>query len=179
MNKIIFLDVDGPLIPGRMYRTSRGTHRKDENCVVTGYHFDPVAVSMLHKICGETGAKIVWNTAHNARGLSDLWSDADANGLPRDLFHEDAQTAYPGGYDKIPGSALLGSISRILAITRWLNEHPHTEAWVAIDDELIDTPRLIHIDFEMGMTVETYDLALSLLNGAVNEETSKLHEVSA
>jgi hypothetical protein len=55
MNKVIFLDIDGPVIPidvpvrESVYRTT----------------YNPESIEYLNLLCEETGAKVVTNSMHN------------------------------------------------------------------------------------------------------------------
>ncbi len=56
--KIIFLDIDGVMKPGRAYWCE-----VRRNTIEGG--FDPLAVAAINRICGRTGAYVVFNTTWN------------------------------------------------------------------------------------------------------------------
>ena len=58
-NTIIFQDIDGPLIPMRMYYRGARPHNGQS------FIYDPVAVDMLSVICEKFNARVVFNTLHN------------------------------------------------------------------------------------------------------------------
>ena len=153
-NKIIFLDIDGPVIPvnagmyNSMYRT---TH-------------DRTAITLLIRLCEETGAKIVTNTFHNEIWYQDgdLKSDLIKWGLKPEYFHEDWQTIFPNINYKQLNSPVRG-IGRLHAINQWLVAH-EVDKWVCFDDRLFtDLPNLIHIKGGMGIRQTHYEQALEIL----------------
>lgn len=159
--RVIFLDVDGPLIPGRQYKTREGTHRYSRTGGLIGYRFDAFCVRIVSDLARTAAARIVWNTTHNARGLNQLMDDAQASGFDLSLFHEThPQTEYPG---EQTFSGLFRGKSRLQSIRGWLSAHPEVTDWIVIDDERIRTPRLVHVSFDQGVTSKHYDRALDLL----------------
>lgn len=141
--KILFLDVDGVLIPARNYFSNR-----------YAYQFDPLAVEAVKRICKRTGAQVVMNTAWNATPpeLRHLCLSAE---FP---LSNDWQTEYP-------------VCERWEGITGWLAKHPDVTTWAVLDDDakgllplpLNDFVRVIVVDPEVGITTANYREATRLL----------------
>lgn len=152
--KIIFQDVDGPLIPGRMYYAKHATYSHD----LGAFLYDPVAVGMIRELCRKHGAKVVYNTAHNEEDFNLMRYKARVNDM-EDLLHDDCRTDFVlNQEDEIP--------SRRAAIERWLARHPEVTSWVVIDDESnIHPTRQVTIDFNLGMTINSFFKAEEILSG--------------
>lgn len=148
-NRILFLDIDGPLIPHRAYDMPGQTRP-----YVT--KFDPCAVGIINKACRKQGRKIVLHsswirtkfmTRDDLLG-QDVKEHCIAQGIEAELFHEDAycdrDTSWR--YDRV----LL-----------WLNAHPEVRDFVIVDDEAPDplwhfTKQVLLVDFENGLTMKDY-----------------------
>ena len=145
--KIIFQDIDGPLIPFRMY------YRGDRPFDTTKQSFvwDPIAVDMVNELCKKFDAKVVFNTAHGENPKEVLQHQAHQNGLLH--VHDDCKTSYP----------FTGN--RYQAITEWLEKYPNVQKfdWIVIDDTQVCLSRQIKVDWEVGMTLENYRKACMLL----------------
>lgn len=149
MTKIIFLDVDGPLIPGRMYY-DRITSTYDE--VAGQFKYDPIAVGMIRKLCQESGAHVVFNTAHNEHSHDVMRSKARYNGFD-DLLHPKVpRTCFRVVFDR-----------RIDAVNDWIAKNGPVDEWVAIDDELFHDTNQVYIDFNLGITINNFFKALQIL----------------
>lgn len=148
------------MIPGRQYGTKGGTHRRDASGKVIGYRFDSFSVHLVTHLARTAGARIVWNTTHNDRGIEALRADALESGLDLTLFHDDPQTAYPG---EMKFSGYAWSMTRLKAIRRWLAAHPEVTHWVALDDDPIRARNAIRIDFHSGITSVHVDKAMEIL----------------
>jgi hypothetical protein len=164
--KIIFLDVDGPLIPGRMYYESGSTFICDPlNDQKVSHRYDPIAVGMIKALCDATGAKVVFNSAHNGGGPASMKWQAKCNDLHEYLHETEWTTQFPNGYGE-----------RINGIRGWLENHPEVTTWIDIDDELVPTNRLVHVHFDIGMTIDNYRKALWLLTNQ-EEKISVPHTI--
>lgn len=165
MERVIILDVDGPMIPGRQYETKLGIKRRNKRGEMIGYRFDPFSVHLVTHLARTANAAIVWNTMHNQRGLSAITEDARASGLDETLFHETCpQTCYPAPLEPWKMSqGIIPGMTRISAITTWLTMHPKVTHWVALDDELIKHKNAILVDFEGGLTSGHIDRAMEIL----------------
>jgi hypothetical protein len=155
MNKIIFLDIDGPVIPttvsiyNSMFRLKHNSN----------------AIIYLNKLCKKTGAKIVTNTMHNINDYVDgnIKDDLIKWGIKEEYFHESWKTIFPLINYKEINSKIRG-IGRLHAIDLWLVEQKDIDNWVCFDDRYFTTlPNLIHIEDGLGIKKEHYDYALKFL----------------
>lgn len=135
--KILFLDVDGPLIPNRLYY---GGIPQFENGI---WRYDPVAVEIVKYLCQRYGVKIVYNSSHNNGGLEHMINQANANGFDAVHFHADMITDFP-----------LRLNTRLGAIAKWLTYHPEVTKWAVFDDAIIDHVNAIQINFETGILIK-------------------------
>jgi len=151
MSKIIFQDIDGPLIPLRMYFIGG----RPFNQQVGSFIYDPVAVWMIKHLCQKFDAKVVLNSAHNECSYEAMKKQADFNGLG-DVIHQDLKTKFPNTPD------------RLSAIEEWLSRHEDITEWIVIDDMPVDSSRnvahsrQVPINYNIGMTVESFKHACHL-----------------
>ena len=155
MQKIIFLDIDGPVIPTPMYFI-------DNMCSFDRSVVSTIAIGWLRHLVRLSDAKIVCNSAHNyiSTGTSrsdtierDLKQDLIRHGIPRDSFHENWRTKFPN-----PTVIKMSDhrSNRIIAIEEWIRENGETD-WVGFDDEPYTTDsRLVHIDFDVGIDRDAF-----------------------
>jgi len=141
MQKVLFLDVDGPLIPSTTFfvNPAASKHR----------HLSPYAVAIVNRLCEDAKAKIVMNTYHNSDGLK-LRDDLLVNGIKEEVLHPEWQTKYPHG--------LLSAemATRLAAIQEWEARNGEAD-WLAFDDShFTQDPRLILVDFDAGITTKEY-----------------------
>lgn len=149
MTKIIFLDIDGPMIPGRAYMLPKQTK------IVTV--FDPVAVSMLNTLCKERGWKIVVHSSWvRIMGGQETVDHCVTQGLLAEHFHEDAYCDENENW-------------RYTRVAKWLKNHPEVEKYVILDDEPYKADvfsnyphpeelknHLILVDFEDGLLTKEF-----------------------
>ena len=146
--KIVFLDIDGPMIPATMFLVDR----------MCSWHrvFPPTTVAVVKELCERTGAKIVFNTTHNRPfdGVPNIDAALVAHGLDAAHLHStDRHTLYP-------------DIDRKAAVAEWLHRHPEVSEWVALDDvKFTDDERLIFVDSDAGLHVGHLNLAIDRLGG--------------
>jgi hypothetical protein len=131
---ILFLDIDGPMIPLALtyYLIDNPGDRIMSN----------VCVGILNNICRKTEAKIVTNTTHNIDhpGQATIREILIRNGVKEEYFHKDHKTIYG-----------VETHNRMKAIDLWLYLHDNPN-WVALDDEIFtDNPNLIPIDRDKGL----------------------------
>jgi len=167
MEKIIFVDVDGPLIntPCYFVDTMASIERKVFNTQSLGY---------LIELARVAAAKIVTNSTHNNfevhRGEVDftLKDDMVRWGVPEEFFHSDWRTTYP-----YPPESKFSSSSaqrRLYAISLWQEKNGNVD-WIAFDDDIFTTdPRLIPIDFLKGIDYDAYHKARSFWNITTKEK---------
>lgn len=116
---IIFLDIDGPMIPAVMYLS-------DNLCGIER-RFPVHTIAVLNEMCRKTEARVVINSTHNRSFGDDIPLITDAlisHGFKAGYLHpEHRHTRYP-------------DLPRKEAVKNWLNAHfnPDTDDWIAIDD---------------------------------------------
>lgn len=115
MSKVIFLDIDGPMIP---YRCRFLTN---QTSVMT--LFDPVAVSLLNGLCEELDCKIVLHTSWlQIMGSDYTLKHCIAQGLKAEHFHQDACCKEDFNW-------------RYTRVAEWLNRHPEVVDYAIVDDD--------------------------------------------
>jgi hypothetical protein len=145
--KILFLDVDGPLIPARMYFNGPPTFgRIADSPTLTAWKYDPVAVGMIQTLIGKYDVRIVYNSTHNQFGDEYLLDQAIKNGFYKEDLHEEFRTEYP-----------LETYSRSEGINRWLRKHPEVTHWCDVDDALVQVPNFVKVNFNVGITIENFE----------------------
>jgi HAD domain in Swiss Army Knife RNA repair proteins len=107
-NRIIFLDIDGPIIPNSMFLIDRSCSFKRI--------IPPIPVAVVKEVCRRTEAKVVFNTTHNTpiNNVADIEVALIHAGLPAEYIHADMKTKYP-------------TLRRDDAVNEWLHRHPETE----------------------------------------------------
>jgi hypothetical protein len=172
MQKIIFLDIDGPII-------NLGCYGIDNGCSHKRSVMNQSAIGFVNLLCHKTGAKVVTNSSHNPHsvdkfkldpvsfekvrcGATDLREDLIRHGLKAENFHKEWRTGYPL---KMSGV----NSHRLDAIDLWQVENGEVN-WIAFDDCIFtQDPRLIVVDFNNGITHNLYIRALKLFK--VDENT--------
>lgn len=164
MQKIIFLDVDGPLIPSPLYFTDICVSQKR-------MMFSTVAVGFLNSLCKQSGAQIVFNSTHNSAEIFDefigkwydLKSDAIRYGIKPQYIHEQWKTGFP---NMVQESYLNPINPRMAAIIQWQKANGEVD-WIAFDDEpFVKDQRLIVVDFDRGLDYDSYKMACALFGVA-------------
>ena len=152
MQRIIFLDIDGPVIPLPLYNLNG--HVSHERS-----HVSTCAIGLLTKMCQDHGALIVTNTAHNGHvrgGVVDLKTDLINHGLKPEFFHEKWHTNF--NIEDWNGRIT----DRMLAINHWMAENGEVD-WVCFDDiQFTQDKRLVLIDFYLGIDYNSYKQALGV-----------------
>jgi len=160
---ILFLDVDGPLIPARMYYN--GIPRNKDGIFL----YDPIAVGMIKKLVDFYELKLVYNSSHNDGGLDLMMRQGTTNGFTKEMFHDDPITKFP-----------LGILNRMDGISEWLTRHSGVDKWAVVDDYTLPTDRAVKIDFNVGITLDNFealankfgtDYALKVIGG-ISKQTS-------
>lgn len=140
-DKVIFLDIDGPMIPYTSFLFN--------NMASFDQELDTRCVAVLRKIIDASGAKIVFNTTHNRHlhqedGFPGLINQFVAAGFGDDL-HEDMHTVYP-------------DVDRLTAINEWLDRNKTDNMlWVALDDVKIDHKRAFLVNADHGIGIDAYN----------------------
>jgi len=133
--KILFLDHYGVmrLSPIETVRTQHSLPEAAEFVGTdSGYfsNFDPDAVNVLNQILDQTGAEIVissdWKLKTSIEGMCEFYQAQGIKKMPIDY------TAW------LPGPTVYHE-QRANEITAWLQLHPETTQWAAIDDLYMGT----------------------------------------
>ncbi|PHS02822.1 MAG: hypothetical protein COA78_20490 [Blastopirellula sp.] len=156
IDKIIFLDIDGPMIPTTsilLDRNASWSQTLDGRCV-----------RVLHLILKKSGAKVVFNSTHNRmlydepEGLLKIMEEdgVSSPGLVKrfidagfeDYLHSEVCTIYP-------------DLDRLAAINLWLSENGSTEdtLWVAFDDVFLNDDRAYLTSYSLGIGSGEYNHA--------------------
>jgi len=148
---ILFLDIDGVLLPRRMYDAPGQTRP-----LVT--KFDPGVVGMLNTLGRERGAQFVIHSSWlrssfglETAGAKTVKEHMVNQGLKAEYFHEDDSCFY-----RFSGT-------RWHAICDWLADHPEVgplDYWILEDEphpyydgvSNINLNRIIQTDFDEGLT---------------------------
>lgn len=146
--KVIFLDIDGPMIPASYFLV--------DNMASWKRRFPETTVAVIRELCIRTGAKVVFNTTHNMpfKDTDDIDVALEKQGLDREHIHEtDLATKYP-------------DLARDLAVKDWLHRHPEVTEWIALDDvKFTDDDRLIWVDPDAGVHLGHLNAAIERLGG--------------
>jgi len=142
-NKVIFVDIDGPMIPVRAYRLKKQTKPAEV--------FDPCAVAMLLSLLEESDAKMVVSSTWGGHGKVVCNRLFRKNGIdPKKYFHSDWVT---------PRLYTFSGGSRTSEIANWLKSHPEVTAYAALDDETLDynvLPGHVQCDTYEGFSYRNY-----------------------
>lgn len=131
--RIVFLDIDGPVIPFSMFLIDRYA---SINRVLA-----PIPVAVVKMICERSGAKVVFNTTHNIniQGVVNIDHAMVKAGFPAEYIHEDFKTKYP-------------DLPRDTAVMEWMKRHPEVTDWVALDDtKFMRADNVIWVDPDAGL----------------------------
>lgn len=146
---VIFLDIDGPMIPGRMYYTPDAQWDDVEKEFV----YDPIAVKMVNQLCHELNAVVVMNSAHNDQSSE---RKMKFNGLK----------FFPTWGPLCTQFRTMGNHNKKTCVEHYVYEHQgNIERFVILDDENMDHPNQVLIDFNVGISIGNYFDAYSVLNG--------------
>ena len=133
-HKVLFLDIDGPMIPMRAWviNTERKLYER----------FDPIATATIKRVLDKVDAKIVISSAWRDYGYEKIVKVLDENGISHSYIHEDWQTKDLFGHQ---------IHSRHKEILDWLKRHPEVDRYVVLDDAKLDIPNLVRVTMEDGI----------------------------
>lgn len=151
MDRVIFLDMDGPMIPaGMFFINSMASFNR--LC-------SPIAVAIINRLCRESDAKLVMNTYHNTAGLA-LKTDLIREGINEEYFHEHWHTIFPHGIRSVDEKIT----DRMAGIQQWMIDHGEVD-WLCFDDaDFTNDERLIRVDFDYGIGAKEFDKACRFWN---------------
>lgn len=146
---VLFVDIDGPLIPGRSYVGLSPAQKR----------WDLSAVAMVNRLLERSKAKLVISSAWSIFGRDELMNILIKVGLDCSNLHSDWSSFV--GED---GHRLEGT--REIMIQNWLDAHPTAKQYAALDDnELIRKLKCgVFVSFEDGMMLSHYRLAAKYLD---------------
>jgi hypothetical protein len=150
MQKIIFLDIDGPIIPTPMYFN-------DRSCALNFSQASNIAIACLNHLCEKSGAKIVTNTFHNTRKNPSVHEGLVEHGLNKDFLFSFNSSSGKTGF---PVDSLTPN--RMNSISIWIEDFGPCD-WLCFDDSnFTEDKRLILVDFDLGITYKEYRKASNL-----------------
>jgi len=148
-NKVLFLDIDGPMIPTRAACLSNsGIWCK----------FDPVAVRLINILLKETGAKIVISSSWRTSGVSYVSLALELNGIDSAHLHIDWMIGKRG--DGVCSS----SKGRAQKIKNWLGGHPEVTHYASLDDMYLEGVNNVQVSTSNGLMWEDYHKLLKALS---------------
>lgn len=139
MTRVIFLDIDGPMIPVRAMYLPQQT--------LVASVFDPCAVALLNRLLLFSEAKLVISSTWRHKGKDPCVQVLEKNGINPAVLHEHWDT---------PRKM---SSTRTEEIRMWLDRHPEVKHYVAIDDEQLDfelLPSAVQCDAHEGFSWRNY-----------------------
>lgn len=146
MKRVVFLDIDGPVIPNGMYLIDvMASHDRI---------LAPIPIAVVKMICEKAGALVVFNSTHNIPWppVLDIDQQMIACGFPPEFIHPDMKTKYP-------------TLDREASVHEWLSRHPDTDDWIALDDaRFTDADNLIWVDPNAGLHIDHLNQALDRWN---------------
>ena len=147
--KVLFVDVDGPLIPGTALLMDRGASCERK--------IPELQVRILNEICARTGAFVVMHTTHNRdfEGLPDICAAMVDVGFNVNFFHpRTKKTAYPT-WNKRDDS-----------VRQWLASHSYVEDYICIDDVVCaPSDHMMLVDPYIGLNLRQANLIISRWGG--------------
>ena len=148
MQKIIFLDIDGPVITDPLFFLSHDASVKRSV-------LNTQALAYLVALCDAANAKIVTNSTHNNHVVEHrtLKDDLIRWGVDEKYFHKNWRTQFPEYW---------GDNGRLRGIHDWMleNNGEHVD-WICFDDAFFtDSERLIVVDARLGIDYKAYSQAL-------------------
>lgn len=156
MSRIVFLDVDGPLITDACVAVDPfASHNRSK--------VSTTALYWVEALCRKTGALVVMNSTHNDYLVDErrtLRDDMVCFGFPLELFHESWRTSF--GLESLRDRSV--SNARALGVESWLADYPeYRDQWVCFDDvRFTSSPRLVLVDEADGISSRHYAKALKL-----------------
>lgn len=163
--RIIFLDIDGPVIPEGCYYidTSASFDRIFSNTCI-GY---------LKKLLTLADAKLFTNSMHNfytrtndaGEKLGDLRDDLVNAGIPLELFHPNWRTEFGHNRYRSQSYRVDEPHPRLKAINGWIQSYTDGDIeWIGFDDDNYNHPNLLLVDFTDGITHKLFSEACDRFN---------------
>lgn len=153
MQRIIFIDIDGPVINTPCYWV-------DSMASLQRSVMNTQAIGVINRLCKLADAKLVTNSTHNHHTVREtgytLRQDLIKWGIHEKYFHEDWRTSFP--WPDLESDPLFPTHRRLRGIMEWEQKNGQAD-WICFDDEpFVDKSdeRLFVIDFDRGITYDTY-----------------------
>jgi HAD domain in Swiss Army Knife RNA repair proteins len=152
LQRIIFLDIDGPIINKPCYYI-------DPRCSLDRSVMNTQAIGYVNRLAEIVEAKIVTNSTHNSYLIEDLLTgdkrdlrkDLIKWGMKEDLFHTAWCTSFPDN-----ATSNFDSHTRLDAIEDWQEDNGECD-WICFDDDKFTFRKnLIVVDFEIGIDNSSY-----------------------
>jgi hypothetical protein len=164
--RIIFIDIDGPII-------NRPCYYVDIYASVKRSVMNTQAIGYINKLAKLASARIATNSTHNNFTVKEtgrtLRDDLIKWGLKTEYIHENWCTTFP--WPDLVSDPLYPTHRRLRGIMEWEQENGEAD-WIAFDDEpfVENDPRLMHVDFELGIDYNLFVKACEHWN--INPESN-------
>jgi hypothetical protein len=133
---VIFIDIDGPMIPMRAWVLNMDQPKYEI--------FDPVAAATILRVVLAAGAKIVISSSWRTDGHDACVRILEMAGIDRLHLHEDWRTPITEGHRAT-------AKGRAAEIYLWLAKHPEVEHHAVLDDMELPIPNLVHVSMDDGI----------------------------
>jgi HAD domain in Swiss Army Knife RNA repair proteins len=154
---IVFLDIDGPMIPDTMLVINRQASFERQ--------MSPISVGLINKLCELANAAVVGSSSHNNPTPLQLeeYPELGAEHLSMALQRNGVQSIHLDSVTKYPLIPSKGE-----AVDEWLSRHPDIVQhgkWVILDDEKCDYRKteLVLVDSDYGLSLAHIRKALKKL----------------
>jgi hypothetical protein len=153
MQRIIFVDIDGPVINTPCYWV-------DGMASLQRSVMNTQSIGILNRLAKLASARIVTNSTHNNFTVKEtgrtLRADLLKWGLKEEYIHENWCTTFP--WPDLESDPLYPTHRRLRGIMEWENANGEAD-WIAFDDEPFlheSDGRLMLIDFDHGIDYTVY-----------------------
>jgi hypothetical protein len=174
---IIFLDVDGVILPWQMNNCDPPKFPREHRLEV---HLKPDHIDLVNKLASDNNAEIVVSSTWRMHddSLTNKFQKSVSDYQPFDLrsflkrsgltasFAEDWHTPMPERFGEI-----INGVPRGVEIFRWLQNHPEVTNWVSLDDDssgfaaMEIRNHLAKTDPTIGLTEQEFNIANIILKG--------------
>lgn len=146
VTKVIFLDIDGPMISDRAMFLPGNRHKLAE-------WFDPLATLLLLDVIEKTGAALVISSTWATMGRDAVIELLNQNKVNPDFLHQDWMT--PRKF----------SSNRETEIEWWLKKHPEITHYAILDDYygIKSMKNSVYVSTQNGLLWQDYQKMLQLL----------------
>ena len=178
MANIIFLDIDGPVIPysaciaKNMARSAGAQFRGAAAQFLERYEnapqqANPLCVVFLGILATQTNSKFVISSTYRHGGFEKFSEHFAEWGFDADLLHDDWRTKSL--------QRAKGVNERSDEIREYISRHPEIEAFVTVDDEPLDFENHIQVCPQNGFSMDNYRQAFETLTGEQAKPTKNTY----